>query len=381
MLYIEQKNAVSKSYSGTLNSVEIEREKVIATHCRPDLDALLSGWLIKRGLPGWKDAYLAFTPVSTRWGTKLRLQKPLHYLTPEDSIEDTQVIEVLPKYEVIHVDNGYSPLDHHQPGVIDLDICAASLTWDYVRQNNISLPFSKEEQNAISRLVQHTVDVDHFQQVYWEDLKGKEQYFTAHLVLESLKSVITNDVVLAKITFQLIDGLVYSLSQGQQQNISIATKNIISQWIDKQPQTTAVSAIASYFENPRNDGHHAMGLMWMLDGLQQLQYPESYEEVVDIVLSGTAHFLEKDLLLAKEIVDIAEKDSNNIFATSQKRKGLVITGCISMSAELEAIKRGYDIVFFSEEGPTGHHAKISARPINKRRSKVDPYVNTRKRCD
>jgi nanoRNase/pAp phosphatase (c-di-AMP/oligoRNAs hydrolase) len=95
--------------------------KIIVTHLSPDWDAITSVWLLKKYLSDWHDAHVMFVPA----GQRLNNAEP-----KEDSKEP--VIEKKGEDEVIHVDTGLAPLDHHQTQ--DRDVSAASLTWEYVQE-------------------------------------------------------------------------------------------------------------------------------------------------------------------------------------------------------------------------------------------------------
>lgn len=89
----------------------------IVTHKASDLDAVTSTWLIKRFLPGWENAEIAFVPA----GSKLA----------GSYTRKGEIIETVDGDEVIHVDTGMGPLDHHQTQ--DNNVCATSLAFGYVK--------------------------------------------------------------------------------------------------------------------------------------------------------------------------------------------------------------------------------------------------------
>src|SRR5574340_521516 len=94
--------------------------KILVTHDSPDLDGGTSIWLIKRFLPNWQNAKVFYVPA----GERLNPSKP----------PSLSVIEKTKDDEIIHVDTGMGALDHHQTG--DDNVCAASLTWDYVKSQS-----------------------------------------------------------------------------------------------------------------------------------------------------------------------------------------------------------------------------------------------------
>lgn len=153
--------------------------KVIITHNSPDVDAVASVWLIKKFLPGWEDAIVKFVAAGERIdGGKW---KDASQTLPIESIEND---------EVIHVDTGMGPLDHHQ--TTSDKICAASLTWDYVRNKNEELKVDnsekiKDRMGAVSRIVKIITDIDHFKEVFWQDPLADYHEFDIIAILDGLK--------------------------------------------------------------------------------------------------------------------------------------------------------------------------------------------------
>ncbi len=165
--------------------------KIVATHNSPDWDAITSVWLIKRFLPGWKDADIKFVPAGERIvKSKLKNQN--------SKIKDP--IERIEENEVIHVDTGLGILDHHQTD--DQSVSAAGLTWEYIKMQNAKLPppfklrrtskiqksdKTKDRIEAIGRLVRVVVDIDHFKEVFWGDPVADYHEFSLLGVLDGLK--------------------------------------------------------------------------------------------------------------------------------------------------------------------------------------------------
>jgi hypothetical protein len=153
--------------------------KIVVTHTMPDLDAVTSVWLIKRFLQDWSEAEVGFVPA----GTRLKNAKP--------GEEVKEPIEKIGEDEVIHVDTGMGPLDHHQ--IKSDQVCGASRTWDYIRYVNEMFKDPKrsdkiiEKEEAISRMVQVVVDVDHFKEVFRPDPSADYQDFSIVNVLDGLK--------------------------------------------------------------------------------------------------------------------------------------------------------------------------------------------------
>jgi len=144
----------------------------------PDWDAITSVWLLKKYLSGWQDAQVRFVPAGTRLNNR---EQGTGNREQEDPIEKSG------EDEVIHVDTGLGPLDHHQTQ--DTAVCAASRTWDYVlsqiKETNDSM--TSEHKEAVSRIVKIVVAIDHFQEVFWHDAASDIYEFSLIGVLEGLK--------------------------------------------------------------------------------------------------------------------------------------------------------------------------------------------------
>ena len=154
--------------------------KIIVTHSAPDLDAITSVWLIKRFLQNWSDAVVKFVPAGTRLpNSKYQIEN------------SKNPIEISGEDEVIHVDTGLGPLDHHQ--TLSDKVCAASLTWDYVRQkgqmfeNEQSSGKIQDREEAISRMINVVVEDDHFKQVFYPNPTDDYYEFMLTDILDGLK--------------------------------------------------------------------------------------------------------------------------------------------------------------------------------------------------
>src|SRR5215469_15580839 len=124
--------------------------KIIVTHMSPDWDAITSVWLLKKYLSGWQTAEVKFVPAGQRLGG---------YAARTDAIEK------IGEDELIHVDTGLGPLDHHQTQ--DKNVSAASLTWEYVKSqfDKAHDKMTSEHIEAVSRIVKVVVAIDHFGEV------------------------------------------------------------------------------------------------------------------------------------------------------------------------------------------------------------------------
>lgn len=139
--------------------------KIIVTHSSPDMDAITSVWLVKKFLPGWENSQVQFVPAGER-------------INGNKNTKDT--IEKIGEDDVIHVDTGLGPLDHHQTSS-DL-VCGASLCFDYVKEN---IPEKRRE--AVLRMVKVIVDIDHFKEVFRKDPLEDYHEFDLAAILDGLK--------------------------------------------------------------------------------------------------------------------------------------------------------------------------------------------------
>ncbi len=116
--------------------------KTIVTHISPDVDAVTSVWLLKRFLPGWGNAQLAFAPA----GNTL----------------NNEIVDIDPN--ILHVDTGLGRLDHHQS---DEDTCAAKRTWEYIRKQETRNKKQETDNDAMERFLDVVNNIDHFREVYY----------------------------------------------------------------------------------------------------------------------------------------------------------------------------------------------------------------------
>jgi hypothetical protein len=157
--------------------------KTIVTHMSPDLDAICAVWIVKKFLPDWKDANLKFVSAGDRL---------------EGFENKTQAVETNGQDEAIHVDTGLGKLDHHQHD--SQKICAASLTWEYVSAQYIRANPEvvtrdkwKYKKEAMERIVKVVTEIDHFQEVAWQDPANDHHDFSLLNVLDGLKIEKPND--------------------------------------------------------------------------------------------------------------------------------------------------------------------------------------------
>ncbi len=146
--------------------------KIVVTHCSPDWDAIASVWIIKRFLQNWENAKVVFVPAGER-------------IKGSKANETGEAIEHIGNDDVIHVDTGLGPLDHHQTN--DMNVCGASRTWDFVKAQHEGGEKWLVRADAIERIVNVIVAIDHFQEVFWKDAAADYHEFSFLGILEGLK--------------------------------------------------------------------------------------------------------------------------------------------------------------------------------------------------
>jgi hypothetical protein len=149
--------------------------KIIVTHMSPDLDAIASVWVIKKFLPGWQDALVEFVPAGQR----------LERVKNNPAFVDEAIL-VQAEDEIMHVDTGLGPLDHHQTS--DQTICGASRCWEYVQKVvNPGQPLKQEHIASVSRIIKLIVEYDQFLEVFRPDAAADYQEFSLFGITEGLQ--------------------------------------------------------------------------------------------------------------------------------------------------------------------------------------------------
>lgn len=156
--------------------------KIVVTHTSPDLDAITSTWLIKRFLAGWEEAGVQFVPAGERLGERGKRKG------------ESFAIEYIGEDEVIHVDTGLGPLDHHETS--DENVSAASRTWDFIQVQSAKFKDQSQENDriavqkqAIGRMVKVAVAADHFKEVFWDNPTADYHEFSFLGILDGIKLV------------------------------------------------------------------------------------------------------------------------------------------------------------------------------------------------
>jgi hypothetical protein len=188
--------------------------KIIVTHMSPDWDAIGSVWLIKKYLAGWDHAEVRFVPAGERMGKTKDVE----------NLKDP--IEIMGDDEVIHVDTGLGPLDHHQTQ--DPNVSGTSRTWDYVREKvEEGSKMLDTHVEAISRVVKIIVDTDHFKEVYWKEAAADYHEFSLLGLLEGMKLVKPGkDAEYVEFGMQCLEAMVHTFENRIWAEREIAEKGI-----------------------------------------------------------------------------------------------------------------------------------------------------------
>ncbi|AKM79107.1 MAG: hypothetical protein UX85_C0003G0096 [Candidatus Beckwithbacteria bacterium GW2011_GWB1_47_15] len=160
--------------------------KTIVTHIFPDLDAVCAVWLLKRFDHEFEGAKVKFVPAGT---------------TLDDKAVDSDP-------DVVHVDTGLGRFDHHDSNA---RTCAADLVFNYLKsEKNITLKY----QSALERLIDLVIQIDHFEDFFWNDAAADIYDLSLHHLLDHLKmSGRLNDRELVAQGELLLEAVLYGLHQ------------------------------------------------------------------------------------------------------------------------------------------------------------------------
>lgn len=163
--------------------------KIIVTHHHPDLDAIMSVWLLVRfDQPNFGDAALAF------------VQAPLTY---KGQVVDSDK-------DIVHVDVGGGRFDHHKPG--GFATSAARLVWeDLVAQGLVS-----PTDLALRQMTEVGYEIDTFADCYWEEAGKPRAAFALHEILPALHRLqIYDNEAVTRLGFTYLDAVYQRLKDYQ----------------------------------------------------------------------------------------------------------------------------------------------------------------------
>ncbi len=142
--------------------------KRIVTHINPDLDAVVAVWLVKRFLPGWEEAKVAFCQAGETIDNK-----------PPDKDPN-----------VLHVDTGLGKLDHHQ---LEEITSAAEICFKYIKQNRKGQPFKKLDEKALIQIIKVATEVDNARDLNWPEVKNARPNFYLHVIIAGIRGMAGSD--------------------------------------------------------------------------------------------------------------------------------------------------------------------------------------------
>ena len=159
--------------------------KTIVTHQNPDLDAIMSTWLLLRfDQSRYGDSELVFIPGSTTYKDR-----------PVDEDKD-----------VVHVDVGMGKFDHHQPGVEET--CASELVYRSLIEEGLVKPSDE----ALKSMIKHAKSIDLFYDFDWSEANDPRFSFSLSEIIPALHLLqIHDDEAVLRMTLVQLDGVYQKL--------------------------------------------------------------------------------------------------------------------------------------------------------------------------
>ncbi len=146
--------------------IRVDRVKLLVAHMNPDPDAIGAMWLFMRfDEQRFAESTYYFVPAGHEVG--------------DDELEAKE----LSREEVVHVDTGMGPFDHHQPDNTERN-SATKLVHDYLIEKYPDLA----DDEALARVVRHINDLDHFAECYWPEATNDRYEFMYERILMGLRS-------------------------------------------------------------------------------------------------------------------------------------------------------------------------------------------------
>lgn len=142
--------------------------KKIVAHTNPDLDAVVSVWLIKRFLPGWEEAEIDFCKYQSTYDGK-----------PVDSNPD-----------ILHVDVGEGKLDHHQ---LEEITSASKLCFDYIKQQRRGQPLKELDEEALVQIIEVVTEADNARDLNWPEVDAARNNFYLHILIAGIRGMAGSD--------------------------------------------------------------------------------------------------------------------------------------------------------------------------------------------
>lgn len=154
--------------------------KLIVTHIHPDLDAIMSSWLLVRfDQSRYGDAKFEFVPAPTTYKN----------LPPDNDPN------------VVHTDVGAGKFDHHKPG--GFATCAAKLVYEEL----IAEKLISEDDKSLKELVSIAYEVDTFADCYWPGTDSPRMALMLHEIIPALHRLQAHDnEAVLRMVFVYLDG-------------------------------------------------------------------------------------------------------------------------------------------------------------------------------
>lgn len=153
--------------------------KTIVTHLSPDLDAIASTWLVKKYLPGWNEAQVAFVPIN----------KTLNEMQPDENPE------------IIHVDTGFGKFDHHHRNEY---LSATKLVFEYLKEEG---NIGKRDYPALERIVKYVNDIDNFAERLFPEPASDVYDFAVHQLTIGLKARLQDDIAMVDFVSTILEAM------------------------------------------------------------------------------------------------------------------------------------------------------------------------------
>jgi hypothetical protein len=148
-----------------MNDPITKKPQLLIAHANPDMDAIGAMWLF------------------LRFDARRFEEAQIYFVNAGEEISDqTLAFKNIDRDEVVHVDTGLGPFDHHQPGNQERN-SATLLVYEYLIQKFQDL----KNDEALKRLVDFVNDNDHFSSCYWPEANSDRYVFMMEDMLKGIK--------------------------------------------------------------------------------------------------------------------------------------------------------------------------------------------------
>jgi len=162
----------------------------IVTHNNPDLDAVISCWLLKRFLPGWEEA-------------------GIDYCEPKSTI-DKKPVDSNPN--ILHVDVADGKLDHHQTSE---KTSAAALVFEFI-ENKLKekgMDFKELDREALVELVKVATEIDNARDLVWSESSELKTHFYLHNLISGVRGMGRSDEETMGFGFLALDAALHEMKK------------------------------------------------------------------------------------------------------------------------------------------------------------------------